>query len=65
MSSLTSHKQQILENVSNAFAVTDDQLNFLIEGFNEEMKAGLAIDRTSAVTKTSELKMIPSYVTGK
>ncbi|KAI8886386.1 actin-like ATPase domain-containing protein, partial [Backusella circina FSU 941] len=64
MSSMTSHKQQILENVSNAFAVTDEQLNFLMEGYNEEMKAGLAIDRTLAATKTSELKMIPSYVTG-
>jgi hexokinase len=56
-------KQQILAQVEQAFRVTDDQLNDLVLGFNEEMKAGL--DNTNRATKSSELKMIPSYVTGK
>jgi hexokinase len=56
-------KQQILARVEQAFRVTDDQLNDLVLGFNEEMKAGL--DNTNRATKGSELKMIPSYVTGK
>lgn len=56
-------KQQILARVEQAFRVTDDQLNNLVLGFNEEMKAGL--DDTNRATKGSELKMIPSYVTGK
>lgn len=56
-------KQQILQQVESAFRVTDDQLNHLVLGFNEEMKTGLNI--TNRATKGSELKMIPSYVTGK
>lgn len=55
--------QPILSRVENAFRVTDEQLNKLVLGFNEEMKAGLNV--VNRATKGSELKMIPSYVTGK
>ncbi|KAK4514268.1 uncharacterized protein ATC70_001859 [Mucor velutinosus] len=58
----TNSKKQILSRIENAFRVTDSQLNDLVLGFNEEMKAGL--DITNRATKSSELKMIPSYVTG-
>lgn len=57
-----STKQHILSRVDEAFRVTDEQLNKLVLGFNEEMKAGLNI--VNRATKGSELKMIPSYVTG-
>lgn len=56
-------KQDILSRVENVFRVTDEQLNHLVLGFNEEMKTGLNIKNSA--TKGSELKMIPSYVTGK
>lgn len=59
----TSSKKQMLSRIESAFRVTDSQLNDLVLGFNEEMKAGL--DITNRATKSSELKMIPSYVTGK
>ncbi|KAI8370228.1 hexokinase-domain-containing protein [Blakeslea trispora] len=55
-------KQTVLESIESAFRVTAEQINQLVEGFNEEMKAGLAI--TNRTDKSSELKMIPSYVTG-
>lgn len=58
----SSNKKQILSRIESAFRVTDSQLNDLVLGFNEEMKAGL--DITNRATKGSELKMIPSYVTG-
>lgn len=58
----TNTKKQILSRIESAFRVTDSQLNDLVLGFNEEMKAGL--DITNRATKSSELKMIPSYVTG-
>jgi hexokinase len=56
-------KQQILARVESVFRVNDEQLNHLVLGFNEEMKTGLNI--TNRATKGSELKMIPSFVTGK
>lgn len=59
----TTNKKQILSRIESAFRVTDSQLDGLVLGFNEEMKAGL--DITNRATKSSELKMIPSYVTGK
>lgn len=59
----TTNKKQILSRIESAFRVTDNQLDGLVLGFNEEMKAGL--DITNRATKSSELKMIPSYVTGK
>lgn len=52
----------VIAEIEKAFRVTDEQLNNLVLGFNEEMKAGL--DNTNRATKGSELKMIPSYVTG-
>lgn len=55
-------KQQILARVESVFQVTDQQLDRLVLGFNEEMKTGL--NNTNRATKGSELKMIPSYVTG-
>ncbi|KAI9336037.1 hypothetical protein BD770DRAFT_332276 [Pilaira anomala] len=55
-------KHQILSKVESLFQVTNDQLDDLLLGFNEEMKTGLNI--TNRATKGSELKMIPSYVTG-
>ncbi|KAI8094168.1 hexokinase-domain-containing protein [Thamnidium elegans] len=55
-------KQQILARVESVFQVTDQQLDKLVLGFNEEMKTGL--NNTNRATKGSELKMIPSYVTG-
>ena len=55
-------KQQVFTRVKEAFRVTDEQLNNLVLGFNEEMKTGL--DAVSKATKGSDLKMIPSYVTG-
>lgn len=58
-----STKHQILSKVESLFQVTNDQLDDLLLGFNEEMKTGLNI--TNRATKGSELKMIPSYVTGK
>lgn len=58
-----SSKQEILTSVENVFRVTNEQLTQLVGGFNDEMKAGLNI--TNRAAKGSELKMIPSYVTGK
>ncbi|KAI8975199.1 hexokinase-domain-containing protein [Mycotypha africana] len=55
-------KQDILSQIEQAFRVTDEQLNKLVEGINEEMRNGL--NKLETATKTSELKMIPSYVTG-
>ncbi|KAI8076388.1 uncharacterized protein B0P05DRAFT_137554 [Gilbertella persicaria] len=60
MTMATTH--DILSQIESAFRVTNEQLDHLVQGFNEEMKAGLAI--TNRATKSSELKMIPSYVTG-
>ncbi|KAI9244088.1 hexokinase-domain-containing protein [Sporodiniella umbellata] len=55
-------REDILSRVEKAFQVSDIQLNHLVVGINEEMKAGLNIDRTLGTT--SELKMIPSFVKG-
>ncbi len=55
-------KQQILSRVESVFRVNDEQLNNLVHGFNEEMKTGLSV--INRAKKGSELKMIPSYVTG-
>ncbi|KAI9470803.1 MAG: hypothetical protein EXX96DRAFT_585780 [Benjaminiella poitrasii] len=57
------NKKNILAGIERAFRVTDEQLNHLVLGFNEEMKAGLDIVNRSS-KNSSELKMIPSYVTG-
>ncbi|KAG1404953.1 hypothetical protein G6F60_003965 [Rhizopus arrhizus] len=57
-------REEILYKVEKAFQVTEEQLNYLVVGINEEMKAGLNIDRSMGNYKTSELKMIPSYVVG-
>ncbi|KAG1169886.1 hypothetical protein G6F70_000405 [Rhizopus microsporus] len=57
-------REEILAQVEKAFQVTEEQLNHLMVGINEEMKAGLNIDRSIGDYKRSELKMIPSYVIG-
>lgn len=57
-------REEILYKVEKAFQVTEEQLNYLVVGINEEMRAGLNIDRSMGNYKTSELKMIPSYVVG-
>lgn len=57
-------EEEILLQIENAFQVTDKQLNDLVIGIQEEMKAGLNIDRSLNSYESSELKMIPSYVTG-
>ncbi|OBZ80582.1 Hexokinase-1, partial [Choanephora cucurbitarum] len=59
---MADNKQTLLANIENAFRVHSDQIDQLIKGFHEEMKAGLAM--TDPTDKSSELKMIPSYVTG-
>jgi hexokinase len=57
-------EEEILLQIENAFQVTDKQLNDLVIGIQEEMKAGLNIDKSLNSYESSELKMIPSYVTG-
>ncbi|KAI7902280.1 uncharacterized protein BX663DRAFT_512346 [Cokeromyces recurvatus] len=56
-------KKEILLQIEQAFRVSNEQLNQLVLGINEEMKAGLDIMNRST-KNSSELKMIPSYVTG-
>lgn len=57
-------QQEAMDKLRDMFQVTRDQLNVLVRGFEEEMRAGLADDSHDVATRSSDLKMIPSYVTG-
>jgi hexokinase len=58
---LSVQQQALLDDIEQKFHVKDHQLDSLLQGFIHDMKAGL--DPSSM--EKSDLKMIPSYVTGK
>lgn len=58
---LSIQQQTLLDDIEQKFHVKDHQLDLLLQGFIHDMKAGL----DPASMEKSDLKMIPSYVTGK
>lgn len=61
----TPRQQAAVEELEEEFCVSLEKLNALVLGFEEEMQAGLADDsHAQSAFRTSDLKMIPSYVTG-
>ncbi|SAM02891.1 hypothetical protein [Absidia glauca] len=58
---LSVQQQALLDDIEQKFHVKDHQLDSLLQGFIHDMKAGL--DPSSM--EKSDLKMIPSYVTGE
>ena len=57
----STQQQAAVEEIRQQLHVSQDQLNAIVHGFEKEMEAGLA----DAEGRTGDLKMIPSYVTGK
>ncbi|KAI8074881.1 hypothetical protein BC940DRAFT_286860 [Gongronella butleri] len=53
----------VMEEIESMFEISDDQVQVLIQGFIDEMKAGLANGHYDQYRR-NDLKMIPSYVTG-
>ncbi|ORZ12747.1 hexokinase-domain-containing protein [Absidia repens] len=52
-----------MDNIEAMFQVSDESLGILIQDFGNEMKSGLATGQYDQPSR-SDLKMIPSYVTG-
>ncbi|ORX55073.1 actin-like ATPase domain-containing protein [Hesseltinella vesiculosa] len=59
----SSHQVNVMEELESMFDISDDQVQVLIQGFMDEMKAGLANGHYDQYRR-NDLKMIPSYVTG-
>ncbi|KAL1931023.1 hypothetical protein VTP01DRAFT_10160 [Rhizomucor pusillus] len=58
-------QQEAVKEIEEMFRVSSSQLNALVRGFKEEMQAGLADDtQAQPLPRSSDLKMIPSFVTG-
>jgi hexokinase len=55
----------LMDDIEAMFDVSPESLGDLIQGFGDEMKTGLANGHEQQKPSTSDLKMIPSYVTGK
>jgi hexokinase len=55
----------LMDDIETMFDLSPSSLNDLIQGFGDEMKTGLANGHEQQKPSTSDLKMIPSYVTGK
>ncbi|KAI8370717.1 uncharacterized protein BYT42DRAFT_502687 [Radiomyces spectabilis] len=58
-------QQAALERLQDMFRVTNQHLETLIRGYDQELKAGLAVkEQRETVPRSSDLKMIPSFVAG-
>jgi hexokinase len=53
-------QQKTLENIIQTFEISDEKLETMVKGFAEEMARGL-----EANDPHCDMKMIPSWVTGK
>ncbi|KAI7870372.1 hypothetical protein BDF14DRAFT_1773588 [Spinellus fusiger] len=58
------HQQLAMNHLYEQFQLSDTILNNIVHSFQKEMKAGLATPSTTPASRSNDLKMIPSYVTG-
>lgn len=58
IANLTKDQQDAIQEIDQLFQVSEDKLDILMHGVGQEMRTGLK-------AKDSDLKMIPSFVTGK
>jgi hypothetical protein len=59
----TIHQQAVITEIKKVFQVSQEKLEILMSGVSQEMHKGLNLAETEE--QQNDLKMIPSFVTGK